>query len=286
MTTYIPFTYLIGWSKHNIWYYGVRVKPGTTPADLWTTYFTSSKLVKQIRKDVGEPDVIQVRKTFKTKTGALLWEHKVLRRLNVKKQPLWLNVSVGLGDNHHIGPHSCESIEKMKRSHQRKFSSGFIPTKHTEEYKQKLREHNPGSEATAKPVQQIDPVSGAVVATWPSTRQAGLSLDIRVWRNISRSASAHKTRTVGGFYWRWVGDSDVVDGYLIDVQTINERRLDRSLKAGRSICQIDPTTQDIITTWKNQSEVARHLGITSAAISSAIKNGTQCAGYVWRKSCH
>ena len=77
MTTYIPFTYLIGWSKHNIWYYGVRVKPGTTPADLWTTYFTSSKLVKQIRKDVGEPDVIQVRKTFKTKTGALLWEHNV-----------------------------------------------------------------------------------------------------------------------------------------------------------------------------------------------------------------
>lgn len=127
-------------------------------------------------------------------------------------------------------------------------------------------------------------MNGSVITTWPSTRQAGVSLSIRVWRNISQCASVYKTRTVGGFYWMWVGDLDVVDGWLIDIQQLCERRLDRSQRAGRVVHQVDPITQDIVLTWKNQSVASRHFGITSAAISSAIKNGTLCAGYVWKKS--
>lgn len=284
MSTYIPFTYLIGWSKLNFWYYGVRVKNGTTPADLWTVYFTSSKIVKAVRSEHGEPDIIQVRKTFNNKHDALQWEHKVLRRLNVKKHPMWLNVSIGLGDNHHVGSHSPESIEKMKQSHQRKFDSGFIPTKHSDKHKQRLREHNPGGEATAKPIHQIDPTNGSIVAVWPSTRQAGMALNIRAWRNISLAANVHKNRTVGGFYWRWVGDPSVVDGYLLDIQAINAHRMDRAKKAGRPIHQIDPITNCIVATWDNQSVVSRHFGVTPAAISSAVKNKTRCVGYLWERS--
>lgn len=86
MVSTIPFTYLIGWSKQNIWYYGVRYKDGANPLHLWTKYFTSSKLVKNYRVIFGEPDVIQIRKTFSSKSDARLWESKVNRRLTVKSE--------------------------------------------------------------------------------------------------------------------------------------------------------------------------------------------------------
>lgn len=90
---YIPFTYLIGWSSKNIWYYGSRTKPKCNPTDLWTIYFTSSKYVKQFRKEYGEPDIIEVRKTFLTRDDALNWEHKVLKRMGVIFDSKWLNKS-------------------------------------------------------------------------------------------------------------------------------------------------------------------------------------------------
>lgn len=89
MTT--PFTYLIGWSVHNKWYYGVRFAKNCNPDDLWTKYFTSSKYVQQMREEHGEPDVVEVRRTFLSQIDARLWEQKVLRRLDAVKSTHWLN---------------------------------------------------------------------------------------------------------------------------------------------------------------------------------------------------
>lgn len=47
MSIYIPFTYLIGWSKYDKWYYGVRFAKGCNPDDLWNTYFTSSGILHE-----------------------------------------------------------------------------------------------------------------------------------------------------------------------------------------------------------------------------------------------
>jgi len=97
MAFYTPYTYLIGWSWLDKWYYGCRhvnsKRKIANPADLWVTYFTSSKTVKQFRKHYGEPDIIQIRKTFKTSEETLLWESKVLKKLNVINQDKWLNKS-------------------------------------------------------------------------------------------------------------------------------------------------------------------------------------------------
>jgi len=90
-----PYTYLIGWRLHNKWYYGARYGAGCHPSDLWTKYFTSSRIVKRLRAKIGDPDVIQVRRTFKSHKDAILWEHKVLRRLKVSKKDMWINVSEG-----------------------------------------------------------------------------------------------------------------------------------------------------------------------------------------------
>ena len=93
MSIYTPYTYLIGWTGHNKWYYGVRYARGCSPTDLWNTYFTSSKVVKQLRNEIGEPDVVEVRKTFTSGEVAKAWEDTVLRRMNVVTEDKWLNIT-------------------------------------------------------------------------------------------------------------------------------------------------------------------------------------------------
>jgi len=93
---YQPYTYLIGWSSHNRYYYGVRYATSCNPSDFWSSYFTSSRHVKEFVKLHGDPDIIQIRRTFYTADDARLWEHKVLRRLNVIDDDTFLNESDGL----------------------------------------------------------------------------------------------------------------------------------------------------------------------------------------------
>lgn len=88
----IPYTYLIGWSNLNKWYYGVRYSKKANPKDLWKTYFTSSKIVKTFVENNGDPDVIQIRKTFTNHIKAKNYEDKVLRRLKVNLNDKWLNI--------------------------------------------------------------------------------------------------------------------------------------------------------------------------------------------------
>lgn len=94
MSESIPYTYLIGWSQHNKWYYGCRYAKKCRPSDLWYTYFTSSREIEQIREIYGEPDVKEVRRCFYGENAVdrcRRWEHKVLKRLNVTKNDKWIN---------------------------------------------------------------------------------------------------------------------------------------------------------------------------------------------------
>lgn len=92
MTT--PFTYLIGWPEHNLYYYGVRYKAGCSPSDLCTTYFTSSRLVHSCILKYGPPTLKQIRRTFAKPKDALVWEQTVLRRLKVLYNDKWLNKNI------------------------------------------------------------------------------------------------------------------------------------------------------------------------------------------------
>ena len=127
MSIYQPYTYLIGWSNHNKWYYGVRYAQNCNPQDLWDTYFTSSKHVKKFREECGEPDVIQIRKIFVTKDSAILWEEKVLQKMNVRNNDKWLNKN------------DCSAPPIMKGEEHPLYNIG-----HTEETKQKISEKNKG----------------------------------------------------------------------------------------------------------------------------------------------
>jgi len=93
MITNIPYTYLIGWSNNKKFYYGVRYAKNCHPSDLFISYFTSSKHVKHYIKKYGTPDIIQVRKTFKTINEAIKWENRVLQKINAKENKNFLNAS-------------------------------------------------------------------------------------------------------------------------------------------------------------------------------------------------
>ena len=91
MPIYTPYTYLVGWSELRLYYYGVRYAKGCHPDDFWQTYFTSSKYVSENRENYGEPDVRQIRKTFKTAEDAIAWENKVIRRMALHQNEEFLN---------------------------------------------------------------------------------------------------------------------------------------------------------------------------------------------------
>jgi hypothetical protein len=151
-----PYTYLIGWSKSNLWYYGCQYNRNSDPSQLWKTYFTSSKNVKRLREILGEPDIIQIRKIFKDKVKCVRWEGVVLRRMKMKdKKHQWINRSYkdALGIVKYISTGFTEQhIENMKASwtvaRKRKFSETHIPHNKgvpmTEDAKRHLSELNTG----------------------------------------------------------------------------------------------------------------------------------------------
>lgn len=141
----MAFTYLIGWSRSDKWYYGVRYAKGCAPSDLWRTYFTSSRHVEKTRSLLGEPDVVEVRRVFDDPMKAREWEDKVLRRLAVPCSEKWLN-------RHHGGkyfgshPMTEETRAKIKLA-----KKGF---RHKEETKERMRQ-----KALARPFRPMGPMS-------------------------------------------------------------------------------------------------------------------------------
>lgn len=124
ITDRTPYTYLIGWTAHNKWYYGVRYRKGCSPNDLWVTYFTSSKYVAKFRRLNGEPDIIIIKNTFNSIKDARQHEHKVLKRLDVIHKPHWLNEHNGTSPSPESALIGAKKSKPMKvEDSRRKLSS-------------------------------------------------------------------------------------------------------------------------------------------------------------------
>jgi hypothetical protein len=146
----IPFTYLVKHVPTNRYYYGVKIKKGCHPYDLWTKYFTSSKKVKGLIRRYGKKSFIfEIRKTFKTQQAALNWEHKVLRRMKVIHRDDFLNQS----DSLHIDPRIISKSKmgnknpmygkKMSKEHKLKIKTTLIKRYKKIEHHTKGRKHTP-----------------------------------------------------------------------------------------------------------------------------------------------
>ena len=142
-----PYTYLIGWSSKNVWYYGAQYGKKAHPSNLWKNYFTSSKYVKSFRTLYGEPDVVEVRKVFNDVKEAKRWETEVLIRLEVVEKDNWLNKTISNGyplRKNNQYQHSEETKQKISESRKYPRCKLILPYKHSEETKQKIRQANTG----------------------------------------------------------------------------------------------------------------------------------------------
>ncbi len=140
----IPFVYKIGWSDLNTWYIGCRVSANCNSTDLWTKYFTSSKFVKEFRKENGEPDYIEILGEFLNKDEALQFEKKKLIENGVLKKQNWLNRCIG-GLFFDVTGRKCSDI------HKRNVSLSKIGKKRkpfSEEWRKKLAETSRGRKQT------------------------------------------------------------------------------------------------------------------------------------------
>jgi hypothetical protein len=92
-----PFTYIIGWSELNKFYYGKRTAKNCHPSELWTKYFTSSEYVNDFVLQFGNPDIILVDIIFDSVSVCNHYEEFFHYSNNVVHDSKWLNESYGNG---------------------------------------------------------------------------------------------------------------------------------------------------------------------------------------------
>jgi hypothetical protein len=147
----IPYTYLIGWTKLNVWYYGVRYAKDCHPSDLWVSYKTSSNYVKNVVRQHGDPDIVQVRKLFTDVNKARLWEETVLRRMNVINDDKWLNKTSNKSFEPMYGKDNPMKRPEVVAKHQRAINSIEWRTKREQAAKDPaVREKNSGANHYSK----------------------------------------------------------------------------------------------------------------------------------------
>lgn len=158
MTIYTPYTYLIGWTKFNVWYYGSRYalknnciyESGCHPDDLWNTYFTSSKHVRKFIEINGQPDIIKIRKIFpassenpdRKEISELIdkvrnWEHNFLKKINAPIKENWLNKTYSLSIRYDKHPLLGKKVSDETK---KKISKTLTGRKDTEETRKKKSE--------------------------------------------------------------------------------------------------------------------------------------------------
>lgn len=91
-----PYTYLITHKTTGNRYYGCRYAKNCRPEDLWSNYFTSSKVIKKIIKEEGKDAFIfEVRKVFDSITKCRSFEAEFLTRIKASSRDDWYNQSDG-----------------------------------------------------------------------------------------------------------------------------------------------------------------------------------------------
>lgn len=145
------------------------------PSNLWKTYFTSSKYVQLFRKTHGEPDVIEIRKVFNSRKECMLWEEKVLKRMNIRNNNNFLNRTDGhappitFGKEHHnygkkwTDEQRILQSEKLKgngkgikksKEHKLAISEGL--RNQSQELREKRRNNSLGSKNTCAKITEKD----------------------------------------------------------------------------------------------------------------------------------
>ena len=126
-----PFTYIVGWTKANIYYVGVKYAKGCKPEDLGTTYFSSSKKIGALWA-YCEPDFKCIY-PFDSPEEALWFEEVLQKEFNVLKSKQFANLHIGGKEFGSLGPMSEQQKKqlsaqrkgiKLSKEHRAKISEG------------------------------------------------------------------------------------------------------------------------------------------------------------------
>jgi hypothetical protein len=146
MNNYQPYTYLIRFKPTGQIYYGssyANKSKIANPSQLWTSYFTSSKIIKQLITEYGTDSFeVEVRQIFESPEQAINWEHKVLSKFDAKNNPVWINENNGDKKFKNDG-HSEETRQKISLSNKGQISNRKGKPL-SEEHKKKIAESNKG----------------------------------------------------------------------------------------------------------------------------------------------
>ena len=147
-----PYTYHIK-CPNGKQYYGYRYSNKVSPSeDLWKVYFTSSKLIKELREQVCDDSqfVATVDKVFETAADARAYEEKYLTENNCVESDDWLN-RVNYGHKWHYRPETEEELrvvsERMKKYYEEN-PHPWTGKNHSEETKKKICAIRTGTKAT------------------------------------------------------------------------------------------------------------------------------------------
>ncbi len=147
-----PYTYFLKHKVSGKKYYGSRTAKGCKPEELWSKYFSSSKIIKNIIQEEGK-DIFQfeVRKVFSNKKLCRLFEAKFLTKINAAKRDDWYNQTNGDGNFSRAGIIDSDITRKRKslaklgkqksETHKRNIGISNIGKHsfpHTEETKKKI----------------------------------------------------------------------------------------------------------------------------------------------------
>lgn len=95
-TIYTPYTYMVYHKPSRKFYYGSRTAIGCSPNDLWSEYFTSSEVVKQLIETDGIDNfLVKVHKTFQSREECLKYEYNMLQHFKAGINQRFLNKNHG-----------------------------------------------------------------------------------------------------------------------------------------------------------------------------------------------
>jgi len=192
-----------------------------------------------------------------------------------RKRELKSNRNIGKNNPMYGKKHSDKSKQKMSDTKQSRLISGeTVPTKHTQQHKDRLSKERRLGDLTKKAVCQIDSSTGLIIHTFESTNQAGQVLNISSWRNISTSCNIHKNRLVGKFYWRWKDDEDITTGILQDVHLLNLKRV------GKPVVQLDKN-KNILKQWNCIKDISSEFNRAPSTITKWLKVDRIFNGFYW-----
>lgn len=91
---YVPYVYIVYFHIVHKFYLGVRFGEGCHPSEFGKGYKSSSKKVRELWMEYGEPDLQIILRGFERASDAIEHEVKCLRYLDVLNNDNWLNENI------------------------------------------------------------------------------------------------------------------------------------------------------------------------------------------------